>query len=96
LGQATEAVDRLVGRLLDFFTGRRLRRERDRQAAIETEIQQQRLYELKIENARKLLELRREFPDQEELTLIPLIIRDQDKLTDRIAQGMITGNRSER
>jgi hypothetical protein len=43
-----------------------------------------------------LLTLEREFPDSAEQMLIPLLVRDQDKLTDRIAQGMITDTRSKR
>lgn len=90
LGQATDAVDRLAGRLIDFFTGRGLRREKVAQAHIETEMMEQSLASLKIDNARKLLELRRDFPDDEHL--IALAVRDQDKLADKIAQGLITGN----
>lgn len=90
LGQATDAVDRVVGRLVDFFTGRRIRREKDAQAGIETEMMHQSLTALKIDNARKLLELRRDFPGDEHL--IALAVRDQDKLADLIAQGLITGN----
>jgi len=93
VGQAADAVERLVGRLIDFFADRRLRRERDKQAAIETEIRDQNLASLKIDNARKLLELHRAFPDAEHL--IALAVRGQDKLADRIAQGMITGTGSD-
>jgi len=89
LGQALDAVDRLVGRLISFFTERHLRREWDEQASIETDMKRQTLLALKIENAQKLLELRREFPDDEHL--IALAVRDQDKLAERIAQGQITG-----
>lgn len=96
LGQATEAIDRLVGRLIDFFhrpqnqEGERPSGgHRDGNPATEP-------IRLKIENARRLLELRRDFPDPEPQMLIPLIVRDQDKLSDRIAQGMITDERPDK
>jgi hypothetical protein len=89
LGRVAEALDRLTGRLIDFFADKRLRHERDEQAALDTEMKRQNLASLKIDNARKLLELRRDFPDDEHL--IALAVREQDKLADRIAQGMITG-----
>lgn len=89
VGKATEALDRLVGRLISFFTERRLRREKDVQAGIESEILRQNLLALKIDNARRILDLRRDFPGEEHL--IALAVRDQDKIADRIAQGQITG-----
>lgn len=93
IGQAVEAIGNTVGKLVSYYGDRRLRKERDEQAAIETEMKEQHLASLKIDNARKLLELRRDFPDDEHL--IALAVRDQDKLADRIAQGLITGAKSE-
>ncbi len=45
----------------------------------------------KIENARKMLELRRDFHDLPEDTFIALIGNDQDKLIPRIAERKLIG-----
>ena len=89
-GQAAEAADRTIGRLIDFFTGRKQRIEKDKQAEIETEIKEQNLISCKIDNAEKLLDLIEKHPDQRDL-LIALFVKDQDKIADRISQGLITG-----
>lgn len=87
-GQAMESVDRIVGRLVSFFTEKRVRAEKSLQAGIETDVARQNLLTLKIENARRLLELRRDFPEDEHL--IAIAVRDQDRLGERIAEGLIT------
>lgn len=87
-GQAVEAVDRLIGSLFDAVYGRRIRKEKDMQASIETETMRQNLLSMKIDNARNLLELRRDFPEDEHL--IAIAVRDQDMLGERMAEGLIT------
>jgi hypothetical protein len=97
LGEACKAIDSIIARLITFFTERNMRKEKDKQATIETEIKQielekekESLRALKIKNAREVIEIldvRPEFRD----VLIPLLIRDQDKLAPRIAEGKIIG-----
>ncbi len=91
LGKAFEAIERLIGSLFTFFADRHLRRERDKQAAIETEIKQEHLRALKIKNAHDYLKLVREFPDLHEDLALSLIVRDQDKLIPMIAEGKLVG-----
>src|SRR5262245_29296976 len=43
LGQAMEAIDRMIGRLIAVVTERRKRREQDEQAAVDTEIKRESL-----------------------------------------------------
>jgi hypothetical protein len=98
LGQACNALDRILGRLIKFFTERTIRRERDEQARIRTamaqaelEKEQESLRALKIQNARELLSLRRDFSEMHEDVFIALSARDQDKLIPRIAERKLTG-----
>ena len=93
LGEACKAVEGVVDRLIKFFTERHLRRERDKQETLETarmetqlEREQESLRALKIENARSLLALRREYPEADEELFIELVVRDQDRLIPRIAE----------
>jgi len=97
LGEACKAVEGIVDRLIKFFTERELRRERDKQARIETtkkevelEQEEESLRGLKIENARAILKLRREYPEMPDEILTALIVHDQDKLVPRIAERKIT------
>jgi len=93
LGEACKAIEGIVDRLIRFFTERHIRRERDRQETIETarketelEREQESLRALKIENARSIMALRREYPEASEDLFIALVVRDQDKLVPRIAE----------
>jgi hypothetical protein len=98
LGQAMEAIDRSIGRMIEFFTERRKRREGDKQAKLETSIkeielakEQESLRAIQIANAREILSLRREYPDELEELLLPLAVRDQEKLASRIAEQKLVG-----
>jgi hypothetical protein len=98
LGEACKAVEGILGRLIQFFTERHLRRERDKQETIETglkeidlEREQESLRALKLENARAILALHRDYPDMPEEFLLALITRDQDKLIPRIAERKLIG-----
>lgn len=93
VGQACNAVKGIVDSLIKLYTDRHLRREADAQARIETEMKEESLSAMKIENARKILELRHDFPDVPEDTLIALIGNDQDRLIPRIAEGKLIGVR---
>jgi hypothetical protein len=93
LGQACNAVKGIIDSFIKLYTERHLRREADAQAEIETGMKGESLSAMKIENARKLLELRRDFPDIPEDTFIALIGNDQDRLIPRIAERKLIGVR---
>ena len=97
-GKAFEAIEGIIDRLIKLFTEHRVRQERNKQASIETGRQQiglerdrESLRAQKIENARSLLALQRDYPDAPEEFLLALISRDQDRLIPRIAEGKIVG-----
>lgn len=101
LGQAMNAVKEIFDSIIKFFTEGELRRQADAQARIKTsrdetahEMDQESLRAQKIENARKLLELRRDFPDAPDDFLIALIGNDQDRLIPRIAERKLIGVRT--
>ncbi len=100
LGEACKSLEGIIDKLIKFFTERDLRRQADAQARIatsikETELEQHResLRAQKIENARAILALRREFDDVPEDIFIALIANDQDRLIPRIAEGKLIGVR---
>jgi hypothetical protein len=93
LGEACKAIERIVSSLIKFFAERPIRRERAAQARIQTarmeaalDRDHESLRSLKIQNARDLLSLRRDFPDVPEDYFLSLATRDQDKLIPRIAE----------
>ena len=63
VGKVAEAMDSSFGRIIEVLTGRRMRKELDERAKVETEIQRENLRSIKIDNARKLLDLYREYPE---------------------------------
>jgi hypothetical protein len=92
LGKALEVVANSIGRMVSYYDERHLRRERDAQAKLETaakriEVEKERenLRALQIKNARDALELFDKYPEGGE-TLIPLFVRDQEKLSSRIGE----------
>lgn len=98
LGEACKAIEGIIDRLIKFFTERELRRQAAAQARIETsmketELEQDResLRAQKIENARAILNLGRDFPDLPEDILVALIGNDQDRLIPRIAERKLVG-----
>lgn len=93
LGEACKAVEGIIDRIIKLFTERTLRHEASAQARIktsrdETELEkdQESLRAMKIENARAILNLRRDFHDIPEDMLIALIGHDQNRLIPRIAE----------
>lgn len=101
LGEACRSLEGIIDRLIKLITERTLRREADRQAELDTELkrtglekEQESLRSLKIENARAILELHRDFHDMPEEMLVALIANDQDRLIPRIAEGKLIGLRS--
>jgi hypothetical protein len=94
LGKAAQAVDSALGRIIAIFTERRLRRERDEQEAVKTATLRENLNSLKIENARKLLELDRDFPGafhRQQLELA--LVEEQEKIENLAARGLLTDQR---
>jgi len=91
LGAVAEALYKSLQLLLTFIQERRLRQEGDKQAKIETEIKGESLRAIQIENAEKLLRLRREFPDDIVGFLLPLAVEDQRKLTSLMLEGKLVG-----
>lgn len=98
IGEACRAIEGIVDRLIKFFTEWELRREADNQAKIETLRKQvelekdgESLRALKIENARSILTLRRDFHDIPEDHIVALIGNDQDRLIPRIAERKLIG-----
>ena len=94
VGQVAEAIDRSFGRIIDVFTGRRMRRELDERARVETEIERENLNTIKIENARKLLDLYRDYPEVGPArSLERTLVDQQTKIEDLAARGLITDQR---
>ena len=98
IGKALEAIERVIGRLIDFFTERHKRRETDKQATLDTHIKEievekerETLRAIQIENARELLALRRDFPDELQEILLPLAVQDQERISNQIAEGRLIG-----
>ncbi|MCZ0953139.1 MAG: hypothetical protein OXQ89_04120 [Rhodospirillaceae bacterium] len=100
-GKALEVVCDAVARIVVFYSEGDLRQERDRQARIETDIKQtelemarESLRAIKLDNARKIMEMSREFPDWSEEMLVSLAVNDQDKLIPCISERKLTGIKS--
>lgn len=97
VGKVADALDRSFGRIIDVFTGRRSRREGDEQAKIETEIKLENLNSVKIDNARKLLDLYRDYPEIGHVRdLEHTLVEQQTKIEDLAARGLITEQREHR
>ncbi len=98
LGKACDSIANAIGRMVSYYDKRHLRREKNKQFAIKTkrktlELEKERetIRALKIRNARDMLELERDFPDETREILLPLLVRGQDALSDRIADGRLIG-----
>lgn len=101
IGKACQAIADAIANMKRYYDDRHLRRERDHQAAIETDrqrigldIEHENLRALQISNARDALRLRSEYPEEDEL-LISLLVKDQDMLAERIAEGKIVDAHNE-
>lgn len=98
LGKACESIANAIGRMVVYYNDRHLRQEKSKQASLETESlridlekDHETLRALKIKNARDMLELERDFPEEASEILLPLLVRDQDILSERIADGRLIG-----
>ena len=101
VGKVCEVLANVVGRSVTYFDERDLRRERNRQAKLETrrkeielEGEEEGVRALKLANAQKLLEIRRDFPDWTEDHFLLLAVSDQDKILPRISEGKLVGAKS--
>lgn len=94
VGQVATAMDSAFGRIIDVFTNRRMRRERDERSSVETEIARENLNSIKIENARMLLELGRDYPEiARQRDLLEILVGQQSKIEDLAGRGLITDQR---
>lgn len=98
MGKAMEALEKMFSRLLTFFEDRRLRRHRDDQAELDTErkkveIEQERetLRSMQIENAKEIIGMLEDYPDEVTRLLTSLLVREQDKIGHLISSGKIVG-----
>jgi len=91
-GEVAKAIDRTVGRLIKVFTERNIRKELDAQAELDTEMKRENLNSMKIDNARKLLDLRRDHPEiGPYLPLERVLVEEQTKIENLTGRGLITG-----
>ena len=80
---------------IEFYDGRHIRAERLEQAKLETQTAKENLRSLKLDIARKILQLREDFPDELEPEFLALTVKDLDKIFPRIAEGKIVGASSD-
>ena len=84
-----------VFRGIEFYADRHIKVERRDQATLETETARENLRTLELENARRIIELREDFPDAWKHEFAALAVKDQDQIFARIAEGKIVGVSSE-
>ena len=101
VGKVCEVLANVIGRSVMFFAERDVRRERTEQARLETrkmeielEKEEESVRALKLANAQKLLEIRRDYPDWSEDRFLLLAVSDQDKILPRISEGKLVGAKS--
>ncbi len=95
IGKVVEVMANSIGRMKVYWDEAHLRRERDAQMSLETsrkrielDKEQENLRSIQIRNAREALELLEKFPDRHDV-LVPLLVRDQEHLSTRIAEGKL-------
>ena len=94
IGEIAKAMDQSLGRIIDVFSGRKRRKEFDKQEEIRTDIIRENLNAIKIENARKLLELHKDYPEiASRYPIERALVDEQNKIENLAARGMITGRR---
>jgi hypothetical protein len=92
VGKVVEVISDSIGRMKVYYDDKKLRRERDTQAALDTELkrlqvekERESIQSIKIKNAKDALDLLDSHPQAHE-ALVPLLVRDQDALADLIGQ----------
>lgn len=89
IGRAVDAIARTIERLIRFYEERDIRREKALQEQIATEHKRETLRSLQIKNAREILRLQKDYPRSAKDLLLPLLVRDQERISERVAQGKI-------
>jgi hypothetical protein len=95
IGKVVEVIANSIGRMKVYWDDAHIRRERDAQMSLETlrkrvelDEAQESLRSIQIRNAREALELLEKFPGRHD-ALVPLLVRDQEHLSSRIAEGKL-------
>ncbi|MCA3272327.1 MAG: hypothetical protein INF75_15845 [Roseomonas sp.] len=95
VGKVLEVICDSIGRMKVYWDDAHLRKERDKQASLDTKIKETKLEQereilkdLKLKNAETAIRLLDSFPRAPE-ALLPLLVRDQDILWDLIAEGKL-------
>lgn len=91
IGQACSAVKDVILDIIRHCGQRELRRQAEAQSKIETDMKEESLRAMKIENARKILDMRRDFPDIPKDIFTALIGSDQDRLIPRVVDKKLIG-----
>jgi hypothetical protein len=99
IGRVLETLANSIGRMKTYFDETHLRSERDQQASLDTELkrievekERETLQALKIKNAQDALRLLESHPDMHD-TLVPLLVRDQDAIANRLAERKLLSAR---
>lgn len=92
IGKVFETLTNSIGRIKTYYDETHLRGQRDEQASLDTELkrlqiekERETLQSIKIANARDTLNLLDAHPEARD-ALVPLLVRDQDALANRIAE----------
>ena len=98
IGEACKAVADIVGSIVSFFAECELRRQRNKQAIIDTALKEvelegkgESLRALKLENARVFFELCQDYARMPEDLFLSIVTNDQDKIISLIAEGKLVG-----
>jgi hypothetical protein len=107
IGKVFEIISNSLGRIKSYFDEANLRKERDEQARLDTELkrvqlekervqlekERESLQSLKIRNAEDALKLIEAHPKFRGM-LLPLLVRDQDPLANLISEGKLIAART--
>lgn len=99
IGKVFETLANSIGRMKSYYDDAAVRRERDAQAALDTQLkkievekEKENLQALKIKNAEdalRILDAQQELRD----ALVPLLVRDQDAISGLIAEQKVISAR---
>lgn len=99
IGKVFETLANSIGRMKIYFDEAHLRSQRHTQASLDTELkrievekERESLQALKIKNAQDSLQLLESHPDMRD-ALVPLLVRDQDAIANRLAERKLISAR---
>jgi len=99
VGKAFDVLANSIGRMKTYFDEAHLRKERDIQTSLDTELkrievekERESLQALKIKNAHDALQLLELHPEMGD-ALVPLLVRDQDAIASRLAERKLISAR---